>query len=307
METREKHDKEIYLALKTNQLKMMEISGIDIKRLQAQQAETAAKMAEIAAKIREGFQETASHVAELHRNTVISHYKLQMHPLPLYICYDPLEKALDCDKSSEVSPANDPSDAKADATCDVAENICRPYLELHGMGPGVPVSGTVTCGLVFSPTQKVDRAGSYKISALTQTSGYQLMQIWGCSCGGSTPPTAGHLKITARLCAKQLFDESWSPEYVLLDTTAGGPPSAVNLNGYITHYTSLRKDLEVDIKVEFKIDASINGCGQIYVDLQTSNFFYVKVPAVTFCRRRYIWRGPFELAQQPLIRPPRHL
>ncbi|MHC4703314.1 MAG: hypothetical protein ACYTFQ_22340, partial [Planctomycetota bacterium] len=179
MEILEKFGKEIYSVLKANQLKMMEISGVDVKKLQTQQVETAAKMAGIAKKIGDGFREGAPIIAELHRKAVLSHYKLEVRPIPLFECEPPLEEAMDCFKTSELSPPEDPSHAKGDSTCDVAENICRPYLELHGMGPGVPVSGTVTCGLVFC-FRDVPKSGRYSIRALTQANGYRLLQLWGC-------------------------------------------------------------------------------------------------------------------------------
>lgn len=62
----EKLGKEINQVLKANQLKMMESSGVDVKDLQAQEAETATKMAKIAKSIGAEFQKGAPAIAELH-------------------------------------------------------------------------------------------------------------------------------------------------------------------------------------------------------------------------------------------------
>lgn len=289
----EKLRKQIYSVLRANQLKMMEISGVDVKRLLEQQAETAAKMAEIAEKIGAGFREAAPGVAELHCKAMVSHYKLQARRFSLLDCIvPPLEEALDCDKSIVLQPVPPIEDLpphlqpKGEADCDLAENICRPYLELHGLGSGVPVSGTVTCGLVFSQkgegvTGTIIKDGHYRIRALTQASGYQLLQLWSSGCGGGIPATIGHLKITARLCVSQLFDESWSDP---IDLTATTYPDAVHLNRYIDLWTDLREGISVDIKVELKIDAGIDGSGQCFADLGTIPYFYFKVPEVTICR-----------------------
>lgn len=285
MEIAEKFGKEIHSVLKANQLKMMEVSGLDIKRLESVQAETTSKMTEVAKRIGVGFREGSQVIAENHRKALLTHYKLRhipYYPYPYLDCGPPLEEAMDCSKTIELWPSDDPSHVKGDCTCDVAENICRPYLELHGLGNGVPVSGTVTCGLVFC-FRDVPRSGRYSIRALTQANGYRLLQRWGCGPCGNSEPTTGHLKVTVRLCVIQPF-EDWGHEYILVDTTTGGPPAAIDLNRYVYHNVDLREGYDAFIKVEFKIDAAIDGCGQCYVDLQTSDFFYFRVPEIMPCR-----------------------
>jgi len=287
MEKRKELMKEYYDVLKTNQLKLMEISGVDIKQIQGLQAETSGKMNEVAEAFHTHFLEAAPVIAEAHKSGLMT---MQPRIYPHFRCIPPLETALDCQKIEEVYP-EDPSQI-GEVECVKDENLGRLRLELHGLGSGVPATGTVTCSMIFSRQDSSDDkiiAGKHWFIARVQANGYHLMQLWTGGCGGQATPTTGHLKITAKMCVSQLFTEDWSPEHVLLDTTTGGPPAAIDLNTWIYNHTDLIAGSDADIKVEFKIEGTIDGHGQIYADLKTSEFFYFKVPKIHVCRVWWWW------------------
>lgn len=292
MEKRKELMKEYYDVLKTNQLKLLEISGVDIKQLQELQVVTSEKMNEVAEAFHTHFLEAAPIIAEAHKSGLI----IGVYPriYPHYDCIDPpLETALDCQKIEEVYPEEPPQIGEVECVKD--ENLGRLRLELHGLGSGVPVTGTVTCSMIFSRKDSSDDeiiAGDHTVYALVQANGYQLMQLWTGGCGGSAAPTTGHLKITVKMCVTQLYTEVWGPEHVLLDTTTGGPPGAIDFNKWIKTSTDLIAGSDADIKVEFKIEGTIDGHGQIYADLKTSEFFYFKVPKINVCRITWWWWGP---------------
>jgi len=286
MKISEKLGKKFYSVLQENQLKMMELSGIDIKAYLAQQENMTSKMSSFAENFGDEHQKTARKTAEYHQEFVKANILHQKFPFSMFTCAPPLDQAVDSHANVTLAPLGDEAHAKGSATCDVAENTCRPYFQLHGMGSGIPVSGEVTCGLVFSKEGSDLAGGRYRIRALVQGNGYRLMQLWCGGCG-SGATSNGHLRIVIRLYVSQLFNEVVSPDFVIFDSITGGYPDSSHINNTVDCWADLVHGSDVDIKVELQIEGDIDGWGQIFVDLQTSAYYYFKVPEITICRS--IW------------------
>lgn len=273
--------KEVHLALREHRLKILEISGADVQKLLALQKQTADKIAGLSEGLGVHFQKSAVGMAELHKGAVLELYK-DLIALPRCTQYcPPQNQALEClCPEPELLPEDDPEEAKASILCDLSQNTCRPKLELHAGGD--LVNGQISNALTFAFKGQdcVKRAGRYRITALVQANGWRWFHLSSGSCGGA--PSEGHLKITATLFVSQGWDE-WSTDYVLVDV-GGSWPDGVHLNRKMQLLVDLDEGYDVDVKVELKIEAEIDGYGHCIVDLQEgANYF--RVPVVSLCHQ----------------------
>lgn len=188
-----------------------------------------------------------------------------------------------------------PPTASGSVTYNAAANIAHPIADSGwGQGTGTINSAKVTTSFRFPFMPTTDR--TYCIRPIVYMNGHWQVWTWGTCAGTAEDLGSGTARVALRVRVTQLDQTIKEIEHLVFEKNASGGldiqsgfayDSQVDGGAAMTVY--LQGGYTAVVWVECESYAQIANHGRAWVDMQTSPFFYFKVPVVWWGWRSCRW------------------
>lgn len=291
----------------------LKLMGIDVGRVRSLEKDIDAGYDELDASVQEMTKEAGRETADMHQKSLERSLSmiqrnaevalagpvsvvpgLERYPGPFKLC--------PCIYPFTASPAPPPQDsidldpsngdgATGSVTYNAANNVAHPRADTKGKGTGTINTATVTTKFRFSFMPTTDR--TYCIHPIVHMNGHWLVWTWGTCAGTAEDLGSGTVRATLRVRVDQLSLTVKQIEHKVFEQTAANGQDFWSGFGYDSEVdggaamtVALQGGHEAVVWVECESYAQIANHGRARVDMQTSSFYYFKVPEV-----RWGWRS----------------